>query len=45
MSLSDTRVTLAELSRRLEEDLHELMKEDIDDLHFELDVAKHSLRK
>ncbi|AVM10103.1 5-bromo-4-chloroindolyl phosphate hydrolysis family protein [Bacillus velezensis] len=45
MSLSDTRVTLAELSRRLEEDLHELMKEDIDDLHFELDMAKHSLRK
>ncbi|MDJ1630344.1 5-bromo-4-chloroindolyl phosphate hydrolysis family protein [Bacillus velezensis] len=45
MSLSETRMTLAELSRRLEEDLHELMKEDIDDLHFELDMAKHSLRK
>lgn len=45
MSLSETRMTLADLSRRLEEDLHELMKEDIDDLHFELDMAKHSLRK
>ncbi|WP_128574756.1 5-bromo-4-chloroindolyl phosphate hydrolysis family protein [Bacillus amyloliquefaciens] len=45
MSLSETRMTLAELSRRLEEDLHELMKEDIDNLHFELDMAKHSLRK
>ncbi|MGF9786333.1 5-bromo-4-chloroindolyl phosphate hydrolysis family protein [Bacillus velezensis] len=45
MSLSETRMTLAELSRRLEEDLHELMKEDIDDLHFELDMTKHSLRK
>ncbi|MFT7823033.1 5-bromo-4-chloroindolyl phosphate hydrolysis family protein [Bacillus siamensis] len=45
MSLSQTRMTLAELARRLEEDLHELMKEDIDDLHFELDMAKQSLRK
>ncbi|MCC9023978.1 5-bromo-4-chloroindolyl phosphate hydrolysis family protein [Bacillus nakamurai] len=45
MSLSETRITLAELTKRLEEDLHEIMKEDIDELHFELDMAKHSLRK
>ncbi|QQD82136.1 5-bromo-4-chloroindolyl phosphate hydrolysis family protein [Bacillus siamensis] len=45
MSLSQTRMTLVELARRLEEDLHELMKEDIDDLHFELDMAKQSLKK
>ncbi|MCY8915009.1 5-bromo-4-chloroindolyl phosphate hydrolysis family protein [Bacillus atrophaeus] len=45
MSLSETRITLAELTKRLEEDLNLVMEEDIDDLHFELDIAKHSLKK
>lgn len=44
MSLSETRITLAELTKRLEEDLNLVMEEDIDDLHFELDIAKHSLK-
>ncbi|WP_339188282.1 5-bromo-4-chloroindolyl phosphate hydrolysis family protein [Bacillus sp. FSL M8-0025] len=45
MSLSETRITLTELTKRLEEDLTQVMGDDIDELHFELDAAKHSLKK
>ncbi|MFH0348768.1 5-bromo-4-chloroindolyl phosphate hydrolysis family protein [Bacillus vallismortis] len=45
MSLSEARITLAELTKRLEEDLTQLMGDDIDELQFELDAAKHSLKK
>ncbi|MFP7234124.1 5-bromo-4-chloroindolyl phosphate hydrolysis family protein [Bacillus subtilis] len=45
MSLSEARITLAELTKRLEEDLTHLMGDEIDDLQFELDAAKHSLKK
>ncbi|MCY7894959.1 5-bromo-4-chloroindolyl phosphate hydrolysis family protein [Bacillus vallismortis] len=44
-SLSEARITLAELTKRLEEDLTQLMGDDIDELQFELDAAKHSLKK
>ncbi|SPU00962.1 phosphatase [Bacillus tequilensis] len=45
MSLSEARITLAELTKRLEEDLTQLMGDEIVDLQFELDAAKHSLKK
>lgn len=43
VSLSETRMTIDQLAKQLEEDLYDLIKPDIDDLEFELDVAKHSL--
>lgn len=45
MSLSETRITLTELTKRLEEDLTQVMGDEIDELQFELDAAKHSLKK
>ncbi|AID00412.1 xpaC [Bacillus subtilis subsp. subtilis str. OH 131.1] len=45
MSLSETRITLTELTKRLEEDLTQAMGDEIDELQFELDAAKHSLKK
>lgn len=45
MSLSEARITLAELTKRLEEDLTQLMGDEIGELQFELDAAKHSLKK
>ncbi|MEC2184789.1 5-bromo-4-chloroindolyl phosphate hydrolysis family protein [Bacillus spizizenii] len=45
MSLSEARITLAELTKRLEEDLTQVMGDEIDELQFELDAAKHSLKK
>ncbi|MCY8869592.1 5-bromo-4-chloroindolyl phosphate hydrolysis family protein [Bacillus inaquosorum] len=45
MSLSEARITLAELTKRVEEDLTQVMGDEIDDLQFELDAAKHSLKK
>lgn len=45
MSLSETRITLTELNKRLEEDLTQAMGDEIDELQFELDAAKHSLKK
>ena len=45
-TLNDTRRTLEQLGRTIEDDLHEILSDDIDDLHFELDVVKHtSLKK
>ncbi|MEC1262068.1 5-bromo-4-chloroindolyl phosphate hydrolysis family protein [Bacillus swezeyi] len=45
VSLSDTRMTIEQLAKQLEEDLYDLLKTDIDHLEFELDVAKTHLRK
>jgi 5-bromo-4-chloroindolyl phosphate hydrolysis protein len=44
-SLIETRHTLAELTRVLEEDLYKVISDDIDNLNFEIDVAKHSINK
>ncbi|MCM3217909.1 5-bromo-4-chloroindolyl phosphate hydrolysis family protein [Niallia taxi] len=42
-TLSETRNTLEKLSFTLEEDLHEILSDDIDDLHFEMDVVRHTI--
>lgn len=44
-SLFETRRTLEELKTSIENDLYQVLSDDIDQLHFELDVAKHSIRK
>ncbi|MGO4888340.1 5-bromo-4-chloroindolyl phosphate hydrolysis family protein [Anaerobacillus sp. MEB173] len=44
-SLSETEVTLKHLIQSLEEDLLNVLSNDIDHLNFELDVAKHTLRR
>lgn len=43
-SLKDTRNTLKELKRTIENDLYEVLSKDIDHLEFELNVAKHTLK-
>ncbi|WP_066067406.1 5-bromo-4-chloroindolyl phosphate hydrolysis family protein [Neobacillus soli] len=44
-SLIETRHTLNELTKLLEEDLYHVISDDIDNLNFEIDVAKHSINK
>jgi 5-bromo-4-chloroindolyl phosphate hydrolysis protein len=44
-SLIETRHTLDELTRVVEEDLYKVISNDIDTLNFEIDVAKHSINK
>ncbi|EKN70190.1 XpaC [Neobacillus bataviensis LMG 21833] len=44
-SLIETRRTLNELTKVLEEDLYHVISNDIDTLNFEIDVAKHSIKK
>ncbi|AIE58869.1 5-bromo-4-chloroindolyl phosphate hydrolysis family protein [Bacillus methanolicus] len=44
-SLIDTLRTLEELKHFIENDLYQILSDDIDQLHFEIDVAKHSIRK
>lgn len=44
-SLIETRQTLNELSRVLEEDLYQVVSNDVDHLNFEIDVAKHTIKK
>jgi 5-bromo-4-chloroindolyl phosphate hydrolysis protein len=44
-SLSETRRTLNELTEKVEQDLYHILSDDIDNLNFEIDVAKHSLKK
>ncbi|MCM3117112.1 5-bromo-4-chloroindolyl phosphate hydrolysis family protein [Neobacillus sp. MER 74] len=44
-SLIETRHTLDELTRVVEEDLYKVISDDIDHLNFEIDVAKHALNK
>jgi 5-bromo-4-chloroindolyl phosphate hydrolysis protein len=43
-SLRATRRTLDDLHQSIEKDLYEILSDDIDQLHFEMDVAKHSLK-
>jgi 5-bromo-4-chloroindolyl phosphate hydrolysis protein len=43
-SLYETRETLSELSKLVEQDLYRILEEDLDDLNFEIDVAKYSLK-
>ncbi|MFD1739799.1 5-bromo-4-chloroindolyl phosphate hydrolysis family protein [Bacillus salitolerans] len=42
-ALVDTRTTLDELIESIEKDLYYMLSNDIEQLHFELDVAKHSI--
>jgi 5-bromo-4-chloroindolyl phosphate hydrolysis protein len=44
-SLSDTQHTLKDLTRVVEKDLNYMLADDIDHLNFEIDVAKHSIKK
>ncbi|WP_223594261.1 5-bromo-4-chloroindolyl phosphate hydrolysis family protein [Neobacillus bataviensis] len=44
-SLIETRRTLNEMTRVLEEDLYHVISDDIDTLNFEIDVAKHTIKK
>ncbi len=44
-SLIETRQTLNELTKILEEDLYHVISDDIDTLNFEIDVAKHTIKK
>ncbi|WP_449539039.1 5-bromo-4-chloroindolyl phosphate hydrolysis family protein [Ferdinandcohnia sp. Marseille-Q9671] len=41
-TLHETRRVLEELTGTIEKDLHKMLSNDIDDLHFEIDVAKQS---
>jgi 5-bromo-4-chloroindolyl phosphate hydrolysis protein len=43
-SLIETRRTIEELKSSIENDLYQVLSDDIDQLHFELDVAKHSIK-
>ncbi|MBM4760914.1 5-bromo-4-chloroindolyl phosphate hydrolysis family protein [Bacillus sp. B15-48] len=42
-SLYDTRETLKEMGKLVENDLYKVLEGDIDDLNFEIDVAKNSI--
>ncbi len=44
-SLQETRLTMNQLADSLEKDLYIVLEDDIDDLQFELDVAKKSMNK
>ncbi|WHX40278.1 5-bromo-4-chloroindolyl phosphate hydrolysis family protein [Mesobacillus sp. AQ2] len=44
-SLYDTQDTLKELNKIVEKDLSYMLADDIDHLNFEIDVAKHSIKK
>lgn len=44
-SLIETRQTLNELTKVLEEDLYHVVSNDVDYLNFEIDVAKHTIKK
>ena len=44
-SLQETRLTMNQLADSLERDLYTVIEDDIDDLQFELDVAKKSISK
>ncbi|KAB2331142.1 protein xpaC [Cytobacillus depressus] len=43
-SLYETRRTLEELTVLVEEDLYKVISDDIDQLNFEIDVAKHTIK-
>ncbi|WP_338469444.1 5-bromo-4-chloroindolyl phosphate hydrolysis family protein [Niallia sp. XMNu-256] len=43
ISLKETRLTIDKLTDSIEQDLFKVLEDDIDDLHFELDVAKKTI--
>ncbi|WP_349775421.1 5-bromo-4-chloroindolyl phosphate hydrolysis family protein [Mesobacillus maritimus] len=43
-SLAETRSTLSEMTKLVEKDLYHVLEDDIDDLKFEIDVAKYSIK-
>lgn len=43
-SLYETRRTLEEMTELVEEDLYKVISDDIDQLNFEIDVAKHTIK-
>lgn len=45
ISLKETQSTLEDLSESIKKDIYHVLSTDVDDLKFELDVAKHSLKK
>ena len=45
VSLYETRQTLTDLTKALEQDLYYVVSDDVDSLNFEIDVAKHSIKK
>ena len=45
VSLYETRQTLTDLTKALEQDLYYVVSDDVDSLNFEIDVAKHSINK
>lgn len=42
-SLAETRATLSEMSKLIEKDLYHVLENDLDNLNFEIDVAKYSI--
>ncbi len=44
-SLSETRWLLEELKKSIEKDLDQILSNDMDQLNFELDIAKHNIKK
>ncbi|GIN19908.1 5-bromo-4-chloroindolyl phosphate hydrolysis family protein [Siminovitchia fordii] len=45
LSLKETQSTLEDLNESIKKDIYQVLSSDVDDLQFELDVAKHSLKK
>lgn len=45
ISLKETRLMIDKLTDSLENDLYKVLEDDIDDLHFELDVAKKTINR
>jgi 5-bromo-4-chloroindolyl phosphate hydrolysis protein len=45
LSLKETQSTLEDLSESIKKDIYHVLSTDVDDLQFELDVARHSLKK
>ncbi|MEK3806253.1 5-bromo-4-chloroindolyl phosphate hydrolysis family protein [Bacillus sp. FSL H8-0547] len=43
-SLNETRRTLSDLKRLIEQDLFNMVQDDLDDLNLEIDVARHSIQ-
>lgn len=44
LSLRDTQDTLSDLSKLVEDDLYRMLRNDLEDLSFEIDVAKYSIK-
>lgn len=44
VTLSETQRTLEKLTKTIEQDLHKIIEDDIDDLNFEIDVANYKYR-